>query len=1480
MSEEDSSETTTEVKTEDVEKEKVTSESDKKDVEEENSKGKEEKSSIHVTVQSAGIEYLVNGIMAYPYQSNLSGEYELKEMNDNGTLAKALYYSYGSLGYSKCYEVIDQVYVRYGAKSDTDKYEQSKDILRRLINGLRDDKSRGFIEAISSLSSYDSSVFTPYYLMNEEEEVEGYTSMSKQGYTTPHNTIHVGDKSDDADGIEGEHFIKLMTSGGVFNEGYPDMDKFTKVDGSKYGFPTMLDDIPTSWLKLKVAPDSEKHLYDATFTYTDLADHIDSRAEFKGATAKVTACSKNTSLKGKTLKLFHCLTGEQDSPPDAGCDSDDDSTTYDLNGDPIDVKLHFMVKYVDQKKHKVYIEYRTDYIDADSSRNYTSVQAVGGGIWYTYEDTKLGYVTINKDGVIKYANGATDANITGLKLTGTEYTVYESDKKTVVGVFAIADDGQGYVKNDNGSISKSKTMEAEVGEKYYVKETSVAPGYKMDSTGGDGKGFYEFTLTEKNTEATPLKISRVNEISPKSFTFRKVSGDTTCVASNPLYSLAGAEYVLKDNAGNFANFIVGYETKNPYATTGQNVKIPIFANTKTNHFVTDANGYLTFTFTYAGAESSISAYYNNYKKSGTTYTITFTGNIQAICGSYRLSEVKASKGYTLDDSCRLDLNKFHAFTLSEKTSTATVTCTEVPINDPISVVMQKEDAETGAINPIGSASLKGAIFEVDYYNNHYTKAALAGKTPIRKWYFETDDKGKWEFKNSSPLNNGSYKSDEFYIDKKTNSRTIPLGTVTIKEIVAPEGYLTTWDPAWKGSISVAGKEQADKELVLYQIKANASNTAASVFLDGTTEVGNQAQTITNIAYDYAKRGDIAFKKLRYDNGEPMKNIAFILESMTTHEKHIIVTDEEGNATTKLAKENVNENDKYLTDMSNAEQVNNNLKPTGIWFYGTADESKWDSNEIIQSRGALPYDTYTITEIPSKNNQGTQLVAYGDYIFKVSEEAVIAEDMVLDTRMPEIKSLSQDNETKSHFTYAKKGSSITDTISYEYLRFDQDYTLKGILVASRDGKTSNGTEYKAGQPLLDDNGEYITICKSFHTAAAGEVKHKTLAKGSEELQYTFDSESLMGIHAVWQTFLCNGTDTTPLVINEGNIDKKASGVISYIVDDVEMFVEEADLGNADEAVNFAGVSTYAWTSVAKTNTAQVSKNTIVKDTVYLSCLDEDEEYKLVTTLMDSETGEVIKANNGEPCETTTTIKYKEDATTQTMEVEVTLPEFDSTPYAEKNVVVFEKIYYKDALIASDEDLGNDDETVHFATMGTTATNETGDKQIQPKKIITIVDKVEYKNLVVGREYTITGTLHGKDEKGKVFTICKKDGTPITAKTTFTAKEPNGTEEVVFKFAMTDVKNGLPEQIVAFETMDYKGMEFLTHADIEDKGQTVEFPDIKIHTTAISEDTKDHIAGTYQTAKIIGYSQLYRINQGSFLSFGWNFDGQINRKRISC
>ena len=147
-----------------------------------------------------------------------------------------------------------------------------------------------------------------------------------------------------------------------------------------------------------------------------------------------------------------------------------------------------------------------------------------------------------------------------------------------------------------------------------------------------------------------------------------------------------------------------------------------------------------------------------------------------------------------------------------------------------------------------------------------------------------------------------------------------------------------------------------------------------------------------------------------------------------------------------------------------------------------------------------------------------------------------------------------------------------------------------------------------------------------------------------------------------------------------------------------------------------------------------------------------------------------------------------------------------------------------------------------TIKTTATDsESGTHEGQAREELTIVDTVAYTGLVPGNEYTVSGTLM---DKATGEPALDDEGNQITATTTFTAEESCGTVDVTFTFAGASLAG---KSLVAFETMEFEGAEYMVHADIDDVDQTVAIVDIA--TQARDAETGTNIGTIGEHVKLI-------------------------------
>ncbi len=216
-----------------------------------------------------------------------------------------------------------------------------------------------------------------------------------------------------------------------------------------------------------------------------------------------------------------------------------------------------------------------------------------------------------------------------------------------------------------------------------------------------------------------------------------------------------------------------------------------------------------------------------------------------------------------------------------------------------------------------------------------------------------------------------------------------------------------------------------------------------------------------------------------------------------------------------------------------------------------------------------------------------------------------------------------------------------------------------------------------------------------------------------------------------------------------------------------------------------------------------------DTVSYSHLIPGKEYVLKGTLMDKNTGKAF-TENGEAVTAETV--FTPETPNGTVTVSFT---FDSRLIKENtSLVVFETLYKDGKELAVHADIEDEDQTVKVTVpeIGTKATVN-GEKSATSKGDITIEDTVSYKNLTVGKEYTVKGILMDK-ATGKPFHV---NGKEVISEVTFTAEKKDG--EITVRFTFDGSKVTKQTDIVVFEMLYRDGVEIAAHADIEDGGQTV-------------------------------------------------------------
>ena len=108
----------------------------------------------------------------------------------------------------------------------------------------------------------------------------------------------------------------------------------------------------------------------------------------------------------------------------------------------------------------------------------------------------------------------------------------------------------------------------------------------------------------------------------------------------------------------------------------------------------------------------------------------------------------------------------------------------------------------------------------------------------------------------------------------------------------------------------------------------------------------------------------------------------------------------------------------------------------------------------------------------------------------------------------------------------------------------------------------------------------------------------------------------------------------------------------------------------------------------------------------------------------------------------------------------------------------------------------------------------DKELVIKDMVTLMDKVEYQNLIPDTEYRMEGRVMDKNT-GEALVIADL---PVKAEQVFKPEKPSGSIDVEFTFQSKGMEE---KELVVFEKlyMTDNGEEVVSHEDWEDENQTV-------------------------------------------------------------
>ena len=946
-------------------------------------------------------------------------------------------------------------------------------------------------------------------------------------------------------------------------------------------------------------------------------------------------------------------------------------------------------------------------------------------------------------------------------------------------------------------------------------------------------------------------------------------------------------------------------------------------------------------YSLAGAEFSIYDASGKFVQKLTTNEKGETGRSGLLtAGTYTVKETKAPEGYYAADDFTVTVN---AGQVTKKT------VGDKPYNDPLAMLVGKFDGEktyNGAGNlPQGSATLADAEFTVDYYDtfdyDNYDELKKADIEPTRSWTFKTNENGYSYF----DANHFVF-GDSFYYDE-TNTPTIPRGTIVVRETKAPTGYLksnaVSFQKIMEGSDISALRtynaaevpEQVYRSDFEFTKKAeNGSEHLAGVpfkVTSLTTGESHIAVTDENGYFSSASSWNA------HDANTNANDWALTTDDTIDSSKlnasagfwfgNNTVAGEDGNATTGDAIKADNSLGAMPFDTYSVEELRCTanegyaLVNTTVTVsrngasidFGTLDDPEpeihttaYDASDsdhyigvgTVKVTDKVEYShlvagkTYTVTgevhdtktgDVPKVNGKtvtaektftaeeshgsvtvdfsfdsydlaGKTLVVYetltdakGAKLAEHKDKDDVSQQVTVLTPKLSTSAVSEADNSKS--VTAEDDATVTDYVRYTGLTAGQTYTLTGTLMDKSTKKA-----------FVDADGNPVTATAEFTAEAES---------GTATVTFTFDASSIKtGTKLVaFETLSTNGIE----------------------------IANHKDINDIDQTVTVKApvIGTTAVDAADGDKTVTGEENVAVRDTVHYNNVTPGKTYKVSGTLYEKVTDKdgkvskkVFKDKNGNSI----TAEANFTAEDSYGNVDVTFY-FDGSSLKEgTSLVAFESLSYNDKEIASHADVNDAGQTVTIGKpkLSTSAADALdGDRNLIGEDSATVVDTVHYNNVTPGKTYKVTGTLYEKvtDKDGKVSKkqLLDADGNPVTAETEFVPEASFGDVDVTFTFDASDLK--AKDKVVAFESLSLNGKELASHADIEDKSQTVTITKPTLSTTAADGlDADKNLIGEGDATivdtvkyKNVTPGKTYKVS-GTLYEKVTDKDGKVSKKQL--
>ena len=958
------------------------------------------------------------------------------------------------------------------------------------------------------------------------------------------------------------------------------------------------------------------------------------------------------------------------------------------------------------------------------------------------------------------------------------------------------------------------------------------PGYESD------KGMYN--MLQENVRPYAYVITHM----ALSWVYDGCSDDSDAFKGNA---------ATADGIKNIVNLINAYSWTVPsdfaaftFGTSGQTMGFGYFYNpvgsvnlkkTSANPAISDGNS----------CYSLKDAVYGVYGDSGctdqrATLTTDESGNSNSVDlspGTYWVKEISAPKGFALDTIA-------HQITITGGQNT-TVELQDMPQSDPVAILLGKVDAETNADRPQGSASLAGAEFTVKYYDGLYdTDPAEQGQTAVRTWVLKTGENGYCSLRETYKVS-----GDDFYYNG-TKNPTLPLGTLTIQETKAPEGYLidsTVFVRKITSDVEDMNVNSYNQPVIKEQVIRGGVKIQKRDYENGSTPQGNG--NFANAEISIINNGANAV----YVNGntyEPGQTVLTMVTDSTGLAQTAADALPHGDYMWKETKAPAG----YL--ISGVTEGTFVIRENGV-IVDLSAADKGVNDKVIRGGVKIQkrdYETEDTTPMGSATLAGAEV-----NIVTTNDNPVIVNGVTY-TKGQVVTKLTTDENGCAQTTADLLPSG---TYSAVEIKAPQGYLLAGVIIQnftiSKNGEivdlSAKDTSFK--DKVKRGDFELRKIDSETQESMDGVSFDITNVTTGEKHRFTTDENGYYSSKNDWNPHSQNTngggaedglwfgqTTGGAMAAVDDSLGALPYGV--YLIDEVEginnagkeMFHGYLYIRRNNVTINMGNIENYGDAPEITVNTkvkdpatdtqySKAQKDLTVVDEVSLDGLIPGREYTIEGTLMDKETRKpILTADDKEVTAKTT---FTATNVTQVIEMTYTL---DASDLAGKSIVAFEKVYYRGKEVAAHESITDKDQTIYFPEISTSLTDDvTGGHMAEAAENMSLTDTVNYKGLRPGREYVLKGILMDK-ATGKELLI---NGETVTQELRFTPDDTDGSVDMTFTFDGSALAG---KAVVAFESCLYDGKEIAVHHDIDSEEQTVYIPEIETKLTNDKTGTHEALA----------------------------------------